>query len=35
VHVHQRRPSFVVKVGETDVALDVALARDIYVKQIS
>ncbi len=35
IRVTQRRPSFVVRVGETDVALDKSLAQDIFVKQIS
>ncbi len=31
--VHQRRPSFVVRVGETEIALDDAIAHEIYVKR--
>lgn len=35
IGVQRRRPSFVVRVGETDVALDRDIVRNIFVKQIS
>jgi len=31
LHLHQRLPAFVVRVGETDVALDPEVTEDIYV----
>ncbi|MDO8644021.1 MAG: metal-dependent transcriptional regulator [bacterium] len=32
--MYQKRPSHVIRVGETDIALDKDIARDIYVKQV-
>lgn len=32
ITVHQREPSFVVRIGETELAIDRTIARDIYVK---
>jgi len=32
VRLHQKRPSFVVQIDETDLAIDVDVARDIYVR---
>ncbi|UCF78682.1 MAG: metal-dependent transcriptional regulator [Candidatus Eiseniibacteriota bacterium] len=32
LRVHQKRPSFVIQVGETTVALDEEIAREIFVK---
>ncbi|MCC6446225.1 MAG: metal-dependent transcriptional regulator [Armatimonadetes bacterium] len=34
IHLHQKRPAYVVQVGETDIALDHEIAREIYVKKI-
>lgn len=34
IRVHQRSPAFVVDVGETTIALDPEIAREIYVKRI-
>jgi DtxR family Mn-dependent transcriptional regulator len=31
--LHQKRPSFVVQIDETDLALDLDIARDIYVRK--
>lgn len=33
VKLHQRSPSFVIRVGETDIALDKGLVEEIYVKR--
>ncbi len=33
IHIHQKKPSYVVRVGETDIALDPEIVRDIYVKK--
>lgn len=35
LHVHQKKPSYVIRVGETDIALDPEIVRDIYVKKVS
>ncbi len=35
VRLHQRRPSAVVKVGETEIALSPEIAREIYVRPLS
>jgi len=35
IRVHQTRPSFIVQVGETNLALDPAVARDIRVRRPS
>lgn len=35
IQIHQKRPSYVIRIGETDVALDRETARDIYVKRTS
>ncbi len=34
VHVHQIKPSFVLKIGETNIALDDDVIKDVYVKQL-
>jgi DtxR family Mn-dependent transcriptional regulator len=34
IRLHQRSPSFVIEVGETTVALDPEIAREIYVKPV-
>ena len=34
LHLHQKRPTYVVRVGETDVALDLDIADDIFVKLV-
>jgi len=34
IHLHQKRPACVIQVGETDIALDHEIARDIYVKRV-
>lgn len=34
VHLHQKHPSFVIQVGETELALDTDIVRDIYVKAV-
>lgn len=34
IKIYQKRPSFVVRIGETDVALDEDIARGIYVKSV-
>ncbi|NOZ76379.1 MAG: metal-dependent transcriptional regulator [Euryarchaeota archaeon] len=33
ITLHQKRPSYVIRVGETDLALDEKIARDIFVKK--
>jgi DtxR family Mn-dependent transcriptional regulator len=33
VRLHQKKPSFVIQIDETDLALDVDVARDIYVRR--
>ncbi len=33
VRLHQKRPSIVIQIDETDLALDVDVARDIYVRR--
>ena len=32
IRLHQRQPSYVIQMGETQIALDTAIARDIYVR---
>lgn len=32
IHLHQRQPSYIIQVGETQIAIDSAIARDIYVR---
>ena len=32
--LHQKRPAFVIRVGETDLALDEELAREILVRRM-
>ncbi len=32
IMVHQRQPSFVIRIGETELALDKEIAREIYVR---
>ena len=34
VQLHQRRPTFIVKIGETDLAIDRDIARDILVQAL-
>ncbi len=34
LRMHQKNPSFVVEIGETTLALDVEVVRDIYVKRV-
>ncbi len=33
IRIHQKNPSYVVRVGESDIALDPDIAKDIYVKK--
>lgn len=33
VRLHQKKPSFVIQIDETDLALDLDVARDIYVRR--
>jgi DtxR family Mn-dependent transcriptional regulator len=33
IKLHQKRPTFVLRIGETDVALDSDVAREIYVRR--
>ena len=35
VQLHQKRPAFVIRAGETELALDMEIAAEIYVKRIS
>lgn len=35
VRLKQRRPAFVVQIGETTIALDPAIAKEIYVKRLT
>jgi len=35
VHLHQKRPAFVIQIGETDLALDGEVARDIFVRRVN
>ncbi len=35
VKLHQKKPSFVVQIGETDLAIDSEIARNIYVKRVN
>ncbi|MBI4208818.1 MAG: ferrous iron transport protein A [Deltaproteobacteria bacterium] len=35
VKIHQKRPSYVIRVGETDIAMDQEVVKDIYVKPVS
>lgn len=34
IRVHQKEPSFVVRLGETELAIDEAIAREIFVKYV-
>ncbi len=34
ISLHQRQPTYVITVGETQIALDSAIARDIYVRLV-
>ncbi|MBI1909750.1 MAG: metal-dependent transcriptional regulator [Deltaproteobacteria bacterium] len=34
IRIHQKKPSYVIQCGETDVALDAEVVRDIYVKKV-
>jgi len=33
IQIHQKKPAYVIRIGETDVALDDDIVRDIYVKE--
>ena len=33
VHLHQRQPTFVIQLGETTLALDQSIAKDIFVRE--
>ncbi|MDO8462068.1 MAG: metal-dependent transcriptional regulator [Deltaproteobacteria bacterium] len=33
IRIHQKRPSYVIRCGETDVALDLEIVKDIYVRK--
>jgi DtxR family transcriptional regulator, Mn-dependent transcriptional regulator len=33
IRLHQKKPSFVIQIDETDLALDIDIARDIYVRR--
>ena len=33
--LHQKKPAFVIRAGETELALDIDIAAEIYVKIIS
>jgi len=35
IKLHQRKPSIVLQIGETDLALDYDIAKNIYVKQVN
>ncbi len=34
VRVHQKKPSFVLEIDETELALDEDIAKEIYVKEV-
>ncbi len=34
LRLHQKRPAFVIRIGETDLAIDEEVARQIYVKRL-
>ncbi len=34
IRLHQKRPSYVIRIGETDVAIDQDIAREIYVRAV-
>ena len=34
VHLHQRKPAYVVRLGETELALDPEIADEIYVRPL-
>lgn len=34
IRLHQRQPTYVIQMGETQIALDSAIARDIYVRLV-
>ena len=34
IRLHQRHPTYVIQMGETQIALDTAIARDIYVRLV-
>ena len=34
INLHQRQPTYVIQMGETQIALDTAIARDIYVRRV-
>jgi DtxR family Mn-dependent transcriptional regulator len=33
IKLHQKRPSFVIRIGETDLAIDEEIAKEIYVRK--
>ncbi|MBI5253838.1 MAG: metal-dependent transcriptional regulator [Euryarchaeota archaeon] len=35
IKLHQKRPSFVIKIGETELAIDEEIAREIYVRKVT
>lgn len=35
IKLHQKKPSIVIQIGETDLALDPEIARNIYVKRVN
>ncbi|MFC1557624.1 FeoA domain-containing protein, partial [candidate division KSB1 bacterium] len=35
IKLHQKKPSFVIQIGETDLAIDSEIARNIYVKRVN
>jgi DtxR family Mn-dependent transcriptional regulator len=34
VSLHQKKPAFVIRIGETELALDTEIAGEIYVKEL-
>ncbi|HJW85640.1 MAG TPA: metal-dependent transcriptional regulator [Candidatus Brocadiaceae bacterium] len=34
IRLHQRQPTYIIQMGETQIALDTAIARDIYVRLV-
>jgi Fe2+ transport system protein FeoA len=35
IKLHQKQPTYVIRIGETELALDSDLAKDIFVKKTS
>jgi len=33
IKIHQKEPSFIIQTGETELAIDKEIAKDIYVKK--